>query len=154
MAWEVDSIQRLKGCFELTDWEEFFRECNGDLNLLYDTICSYVTFCADSVIPTKQIKIFANNKPWITKDLKNCLNLKKFAFIQGDQQRVKELKKELKQKTKLAKLNYKNKMEEKFISGDIRHAWRSLNTMMGRNKNTAAVQCPDPAAFAEELNTF
>ena len=45
-------------------------------------------------------------------------------------------------------------MEENFINGDIRHAWKSLNTMMGRNKNTAAVQCPDPVAFAEELNTF
>ena len=154
MAWTADSIESLKGCFDLTDWDVFFEECNGDLNLLYDTICSYITYCADSVIPTKQIKIFANNKPWITKDLKTCLNLKKIAFIQGDQQRVKELKKELKQKTRLAKLNYKNKMEENFINGDIRHAWKSLNTMMGRNKNTAAVQCPDPVAFAEELNTF
>ena len=96
MAWTADSIESLKGCFDLTDWDVFFEECNGDLNLLYDTICSYITYCADSVIPTKQIKIFANNKPWITKDLKTCLNLKKIAFIQGDQQRVKELKKELK----------------------------------------------------------
>ncbi len=36
------------------------------------------------------------------------------AFIQGDKTCVNEMKRELKHKTKLAKLCYKNKMEERF----------------------------------------
>ena len=104
------------------------------------------SFCADSVIPTKQIKHYANNKPWVTRELKHRLNLKEIAFIQDDKQRVKNLTRELKQKTK-------DKME-KFTSGDVRDAWKSLNTMMGRTQDAAKIQCPDPVAFAEELNTF
>ena len=45
-------------------------------------------------------------------------------------------------------------MEKKFTSGDVRDAWKSLNTMMGRTQDAAKIQCPDPVAFAEELNTF
>lgn len=52
------------------------------------------------------------------------------AFIQGDKTCVNEMKRELKHKTKLAKLCYKNKMEERFTK--VREAWQCLNTMMGR----------------------
>lgn len=76
------------------------------------------------------------------------------AFIQGDKKRVSELKRGLKHKIKLAKLCYKNKMEERFTRGNAREAWQSLNTMMGRAQKPAQIQCPDPTSFAELLNTF
>ena len=109
---------------------------------------------SSSVIPTKRIKHYANYKTWVTRELKHCLNLKKIAFIQGDKQCVKDPTRELKQKTKLAKIKYKDKMEKKFTSGDVRDAWKSLNIMMGRTPNAAKIQCPDPVAFAEELYAF
>ena len=115
---ENDSVERLRGCFQFTDLGKFLKACNGDLNMLNESICSYLSFCADSVIPTKQIKHYANNKPWVTRELKHRLNLKEIAFIQDDKQRVKNLTRELKQKTKLAKIKYKDKMENKFTSGD------------------------------------
>lgn len=37
---------------------------------------------------------------------------------------------------------------------DVRDAWKSLNTMMGKTQNAAKVQCLDTVTFAEELNTF
>lgn len=41
-----------------------------------DTDLSYITFCTDSVIPSKKT-IFPNNKPWAPKDLKSVVNKKK-----------------------------------------------------------------------------
>lgn len=139
---------------EITDWEIFFQSCEGDLNLLTDSISSYLTFCEGTVIPTKQVKLYPNNKPWVTKDLKQCLNNKKVAFLQGDTHRVKQFNSELRRKTRLAKLHYKNKVKEKFTTGNAREAWQGLNTMMGRAQNPALIQCSDPATFAEQLNIY
>ncbi|KAJ8411522.1 hypothetical protein AAFF_G00163300 [Aldrovandia affinis] len=76
-------------------------------------------------------------------------------FVQGDKHRVKELEKELKHKTKLARLHHKNKVEEKFTTGNAkREAWQGLNTMMGRAQKPAQIKCSDPASFAEQFNFF
>ncbi|KAJ8409992.1 hypothetical protein AAFF_G00210330 [Aldrovandia affinis] len=72
------------------------------------------------------------------------------AFIQGDKHRVKELK----CKTKLARLHHKNKVEEKLTTGNAREAWQGLNTMMGRAQNPAQIKCSDPASIAEQFNFF
>lgn len=74
--WNSDSIEALKNCIETTDWEIFFQSSEGDLNLLTDSISSYLTFCVDNVIPAKEVKLYPNNKPWVTKDLKHCLSNK------------------------------------------------------------------------------
>lgn len=43
---------------EITDWELFFQSCEGDPNPLTDSICGYLSFCGDTVLPTKQVKVF------------------------------------------------------------------------------------------------
>jgi len=86
--------------------------------------------------------------------MKHCLNNKKAAFLQGDTHRVRELNSELRRMTRLAKLHYKNKVEEKFTNGNAREAWQGLNTMMGRAQKPAQIQCSDPATFAEQLNIY
>ena len=35
-VWNNDSVDALRGCMEITDWEIFFQSCEGDLNLLTD----------------------------------------------------------------------------------------------------------------------
>ena len=58
-----------------------------------DVVTSYIKFCVDSVIPSKQITIFPNNKPWVTKDLnlKAVLNKKKRTFYQGTTEERKQV---------------------------------------------------------------
>ena len=119
-----------------------------------DKNSSYLTFCTNSVIPSKQVSLYPNNKPWVTKYLKICLNKKKLAFLSGDRQKVFELEKEFIQKSRLAKIHYKNKGERKFTTGNVREAWQGLNTMMGREQRPAHIKCTDPTSFAEQLNTF
>jgi hypothetical protein len=105
-------------------------------------------------VTTKEVRFFSNNKPWITKDLKQCLNEKKAAFLRGDEQKVRELEKEFRRKARAAKLHYKSKVEEKFATGNARDAWKGLNVMMGRGEGKQKIQCDDETVFANDLNTF
>ena len=61
------------------------------------------------VIQTKTVRIFPNNKPRFTKELKGILNEKKHAFLNGDCTLVRGLNKEFGSKLKLAKPQYKDK---------------------------------------------
>lgn len=60
-----------------------FYDSISDLNELVDLISSYVTHCVDMLIPTIQITVLPNNKPWVTKDLKDVLNKTKLVFFHG-----------------------------------------------------------------------
>ncbi|KAK0146668.1 RNA-directed DNA polymerase from mobile element jockey [Merluccius polli] len=46
-------------------------------------IAGYIQFCEDLTIPKKTIKMFPNNKPWVTPELKHLLNQKKCLFKSG-----------------------------------------------------------------------
>ena len=60
--WTEDSVACLQGCFDCTDWEMFDQMCTS-FNELTDVISSYISFCVESVIPSKHITIFQNHKP-------------------------------------------------------------------------------------------
>ena len=58
----------------------------------------------------------------------------KMAFLNGNVSSVRVLNKYFRSKVKLAKIEYKNKVERKLLFGNASDAWKGLNTMMGRNK--------------------
>ena len=94
-SWTEDSIEELRGCFDATEWDLFFNDqvsCNNP-EVLNDTVTSYINFCVDSVIKTKEVRIYPNNKPWVNKEIKHILNKKKIAFLEGDQLKVRDLEK-------------------------------------------------------------
>lgn len=45
------------------------------------TVSSYISFCVDTNIPEKNITVYPNNKPWVIKDFKNVLNMKKKKYF-------------------------------------------------------------------------
>jgi len=47
-VWTEDSSSALQACFECTDWTVFQDSCS-DID-----VCSYISFCKDSVLPSKQ----------------------------------------------------------------------------------------------------
>ena len=102
----------------------------------------------------KTIRIFPNNKPWITKDRKVMLNQKKLAFLQGDIAYVRNLNKEFRSKVKMAKLQYKIKAEHKLLSGNASDAWKGLNTMMGRKQQKKPLVSENPVKFVNDINKF
>ena len=65
--WTDESVLCLQDCLHCTDWEMLKQSCGDDLNELTDVTCSYVAFCRDMIVPRKRVRIYPNNKPWITK---------------------------------------------------------------------------------------
>ena len=58
----------------------FVDACGGDLDELADVTCSSAAFCRDMIIPCKKVKIYPNNRPWVTKSVKASIQAKKLAF--------------------------------------------------------------------------
>ena len=68
--------------------------CN-DPDELTDIVTSYISLCVDGIIPSREIKIYPNNKPWVTKELKYLLNEKKRAFGAKDRVLLNTVQKEI-----------------------------------------------------------
>ena len=152
-SWTKDSLDTLKGCFDSTDWDMFSQSCDT-LDELTTVITDYITYCVDSIIPTRTIKVYLNNKPWITKEFKSVLNDKKRAFCAGNIQEVKDVQKDIVIQTAKCRQNYKEKIEQQFAGNNLRLAWGGLKSIIGAKNNMQTINVPDNMSFATELNTF
>lgn len=155
-VWMPESVEELRGCFECTEWEVFLNACNT-VSEATDVVSSYISFCEDLIIPQKKVKIFPNNKPWITKSLKATLNKKKIAFQTGNKTDRKSVQKVLVKEIKEQRKVYKEKVESQFQQGNMADAWTGLKALTGQTKasNSATVVALDEQKeFSEKLNEF
>ena len=146
-------MEELRGCFESTERSVFFDSCSSHHELA-ETVTDNLRFCEDCIITSKSVRIFPNNKPWVTKDLKTYLNKKKYAFTRGNKAEVRELDKKFRRKAKLAKLAYRDKVENSLKVGSAKDGWRWLNIIMGRKNKGQTIKTDNPHSFASELNRF
>ena len=65
--------------------------------------------CTDQPILKKEIKGYANNKPWVIKEIVQLLNTKKEAVAEKDKARMREIQSELKKALYKCKVDYKPK---------------------------------------------
>ena len=125
-SWCSQAIEALQGCFTCTDWN-VFTDSAEDLDEAVEVISDYIRFCEDTVIPKKTVKIFSNNKPWVTKDLKQLLNEKKRVFHVGTKDEQRQVQKRLKHKIWECKMAYKSKIENLFRLNDTKNAWKDYH---------------------------
>lgn len=155
-VWDVNAVEALRGCFASTDWEILIQDAT-DVSEATEIVSDYIHFCEDMIIPKKVIKIYPNNKPWITKSLKCKILEKNKLFSEKKYAEGKTLQREIKKHIKDEKLRYKDKVEGKLCSGNVRDAWRGLKTLSG---NGAVLEKEDGMTdneridFTERLNTF
>lgn len=64
--WSEDAVQELQGCLDCTVWEEFITS-SRDLDELTDIVSSWISYCEDTVIPDREVKIYPNSKLWVSK---------------------------------------------------------------------------------------
>ena len=76
------------------------------VNKLSQCADNYVEFCVECTI-TVTVKMFPNNKPWITKRIKGIINRKKLAFQKNDKDEYRSVQKELKEEIRKEKEQYK-----------------------------------------------
>lgn len=82
-------MERRSSEIVLTLWIGACFDACSDQHELTDTITCYIKFSEETVIASKIVKVFSNNKPWLSKDLKMCLNEKRAAFLRGEADLVK-----------------------------------------------------------------
>lgn len=61
----------MRDCLTLTDWSVFQQSWGEAIDGLAHCYSDYLNFCEDIVVPTKTVRCFLNNKPWITSDVKS-----------------------------------------------------------------------------------
>ena len=110
--WSFEAKEKLKACFDLADWSLFYNPCSLDETAMVTN--DHIHFCVQSVIPSKIINIYPNNKKFESKDMKNKIIIKKRAFENKDALSCKHLERELKNKLREAKVAHQHKMEETF----------------------------------------
>ena len=101
----------------------------------------------ENIVPTKRVKYFANNKPWVTKGLKTILNEKKRAFKENDRTRVKHIYKELKKEIARSKKEYKTKIEGMFHENKSRDAWLGMKIASGQSKKKTEIKVKKKTNF-------
>ena len=124
------------------------------MDVLTDTVTSYIRFCEDLTIQTKTLKIFPNSKPWVTSELKQKIKEKHRFRLSNNKEEMKRVQKELNVLIHKCKVDYKSKIEKRFESNNIRAAWDGLKTITGYFKKSVEFPSDNLAKLANELNKF
>lgn len=156
-VWSEEATLALQGCLDCTLWEEFVKS-SRDIDELTEVVSSWVAYCEDTIIPNKVVKIYPNNKPWVSKQLKDLLKKKKLVFRQNNLQELHSIQKEIKREIKRAKWDYKLKVEYKLSNNLLGSAWDSIKSMVGLNdktkKKVEMEGFTSDISLAHELNIF
>ena len=98
-VWNKCGTERFSDCMETTDWQVFIDSCDN-VNELCEHVSEYINFCENNCFEEKTIKIFGNNKPWVTKDMKTLLIEKKRFFNVKNKEQCKNTHNKIKNKTR------------------------------------------------------
>ncbi len=110
-GWSPDAEEALRDCFQTTDWDVIVGSHGEDVEGAAQCITDYMNFCVDTVVPVRTVRCFANNKPWVTKEVKAVLNRKKQAFRSRNGEKMREAQQELRVCLREAKEAYRRKLE-------------------------------------------
>ncbi len=150
-VWSENSVETLKGCFLSTDWEILQ---NGDIHEATVTTTEYIKFCEDNVLEKKCVTVFPNNKPYITKEIKECINWKKQKFKEKDWVGLRVVQKELTGMLRGARKRQKEILEQKFTSTSSKKLWDTIKVMTNMNTRHKHLCTNNDLEKANELNEF
>ena len=151
-CWSSEACEELRACFELTNWDVFHDQNSLDVTTSVTT--DYINFCAQLVIPIKRIRIYPNNKRFVSKDIKDIINTRKVAFKNKDAIKCRQLDKVLKIKLREAKQVHRNQLEENFKEKNPKRLWDNMKKMTGMSSSNKPIVTGNELMFANELNDF
>ncbi len=73
-CWSDQSDVILQDCFDHVDWDMFRAASDDDIEAYSDTVTCFIRKCIKDVVPTKTIRIYPNQKPWINSDVRSALS--------------------------------------------------------------------------------
>ncbi len=144
------ALFQLQDCFARTKWDLFKHQ---DVAEYTQTVLFYIASCTDIVTEEKYIRVFPNQKPWMTSEVHTLLRARDMAFNSGDRALYSAARANLKRGIKNAKLAYKRRIEEHFTGNNTRQVWQGVQHITNF-KGSATSGCNTSASLAEELNCF
>ncbi len=117
-VWPDNATSALQDCFQDTDWNMFKEAAtynnHTDLQEYTQTVTAYIKNCIDDVTVTKTITPRANQKPWMTAEVRGLLKTRDEAFRSGDKAALKTARTKLSCGIKNAKRSYVQKNQQSF----------------------------------------
>ncbi|KAI4892834.1 hypothetical protein NFI96_009184, partial [Prochilodus magdalenae] len=142
-----------QNCYDTTDWSVLLHPHGEDIEGVTHCVTDYLNLCMDVAVPTKTVRCFPNNKPWITSDIKDLLNQKKRVLKDGNWTELKRVQGELKVRLKEAKESYRKKVERKLQDNNMKEVWGAMETITGC-KNNSGSSADGGVDRANQFNTF
>ncbi len=152
-CWSDQSDAILQDCFDHVDWDMFRAASDDDIEAYSDSVTCFIRKCVEDVVPTKTIRIYPNQKPWINSDVRAALSARTSAFKSGNFDDRKQASYDLRKSIKAAKRQYKNKVEEQFNTNNARSMWQGINNITDCKGNKPAT-VNIAASLPDELNLF
>ncbi len=149
-VWSDEAISQLQDCFENTDWELFAQ--STDLEEYSSSVLAYITFCTDTVLTTKTIMVFPNQKPWFNRSVRALLRARNVTYRTGDRLAYSDARRELRKGIKEAKHRYLQRIEGHFKNNNPRSMWRGIKAITDY-KSSAALTGYN-ATLPDTLNQF
>ncbi len=155
--WPNDATSTLQDCFQCTDWNMFKEAAtynnHTDLHEYTETVTAYIKKCIDDVTVTKTITTRANQKPWMTAEVRGLLKTRDEAFRSGDKAALKTARANLSCGIKNAKRSYAQKINNHFTdSRDTRSLWQAIQTITDYKPPPQA--CDEDTSLPDALNHF
>ncbi len=155
--WPDDATSTLQDCFQCTDWNMFKEAAtynnHTDLHEYTETVTAYIKKCIDDVTVTKTITTRANQKPWMTAEVRGLLKTRDEAFRSGDKAALKTARANLSCGIKNAKRSYAQKINNHFTdSRDTRSLWQAIQTITDYKPPPQA--CDEDTSLPDALNHF
>ena len=148
-TWPEGAMGQLQDCFENTDWSIFE---NKDLEQYTAAVLGYIKYCIDTVTVDKPVRVYPNTKPWMTTEVRGLLKERDRAFKAGDQNLYSAARANLKRGIRVAKAEYKIKIEDHLQSNNSREVWQGVQHLT--NFKPSGPSAEGDASTAEELNRF
>ncbi|KAL0178744.1 hypothetical protein M9458_027638, partial [Cirrhinus mrigala] len=156
-VWPDNATSALQDCLQYTDWN-MFREAatynnHTDLHEYTETVTAYLKKCTDDVTVTKTITTHANQKLWMTAEVRGLLKTRDDAFRSGDKASLKTERANLSRGIKQAKRLYAPKINNHFTdSKDTQSLWQAIQTITDYKPLPQA--CDDDTSLPDALNEF
>jgi len=93
------SVSVLQDCFECTDWDMFKKGAteNQHINVeeYAESVSAYIQKYMEDVSVTKNVTTQANQKPWMTNEVRAKLKVRNAAFKSGDREALRSVRENL-----------------------------------------------------------
>ena len=146
--WTQEASDRLQDCFDDTNWD-IFKDACSDIDEYTDTITSYIKFCYDNCVPSKEVKIRGFDKPWFNSETRELLAVK---LKSKDKCSEKKARYDYEKAIRNAKSVFGQKVEKQFEKNESRGAWQGIQTITGYKPRSCSLD-PDPE-LPDKLNDF